>query len=76
MGNGHTHPPVLRCGVPTLDLPPSTLEHPLPAVLSLIGNTSPVEITRLDTGSRQLFAKLENQSLTGSIKGGGARAKI
>ena len=51
----------------TLASPPST-EHPLPAVLSLIGNTPLVEITRLDTGVCRLFVKLENQNPTGSIK--------
>ncbi len=44
------------------------MEHPLPAVLSLIGNTPLVEITRLDTGVCRLFVKLENQNPTGSIK--------
>ena len=53
--------------MPTLASPPST-EHPLPAVLSLIGNTPLVEITRLDTGVCRLFVKLENQNPTGSIK--------
>ena len=62
--------------MPTLDLPPSTQEHPLPAVLSLIGNTPLVEITRLDTGPCQLFVKLENQNPTGSIKDRVALAMI
>ncbi len=53
--------------MPTLASPPST-DHPLPAVLSLIGNTPLVEITRMDTGPCQLFVKLENQNPTGSIK--------
>src|SRR6186713_1723944 len=39
-----------------------------PAILSLIGDTPLVEITRLDTGPCQLFVKLENQNPTGSIK--------
>ena len=39
-----------------------------PAVLSLIGNTPLVEITRLDTGSCHLFVKLEGQNPGGSIK--------
>src|SRR5690349_21083686 len=39
-----------------------------PAIISLIGNTPLVEITRLDTGPCQLFVKLENQNPTGSIK--------
>ncbi|HEX4666922.1 MAG TPA: pyridoxal-phosphate dependent enzyme [Chthoniobacterales bacterium] len=39
-----------------------------PVILSLIGNTPLVEITRMDTGPCQLFVKLENQNPTGSIK--------
>ena len=39
-----------------------------PAILSLIGDTPLVEITRMDTGLCQLFVKLENQNPTGSIK--------
>src|SRR6202171_367640 len=39
-----------------------------PAILSLIGDTPLVEITRIDTGLCQLFLKLENQNPTGSIK--------
>ncbi len=39
-----------------------------PAILSLIGNTPLLEITRMDTGPCQLFVKLENQNPTGSIK--------
>ncbi len=39
-----------------------------PAILSLIGDTPLVEVTRLDTGPCQLFLKLENQNPTGSIK--------
>ncbi|MEP7014737.1 MAG: cystathionine beta-synthase [Verrucomicrobiota bacterium] len=39
-----------------------------PAILSLIGDTPLVEITRIDTGPCQLFLKLENQNPTGSIK--------
>lgn len=61
--------------MPTLASPPST-DHPLPAVLSLIGNTPLVEITRLDTGPCQLFVKLENQNPTGSIKDRVALAMI
>src|SRR4026207_6933 len=38
------------------------------SILSLIGDTPLVEITRLDTGPCQLFLKLENQNPTGSIK--------
>ena len=47
-----------------------------PAILSLIGNTPLVEITRLDTGPCQLFVKLENQNPTGSIKDRVALAMI
>jgi cystathionine beta-synthase len=39
-----------------------------PAVLSLIGNTPLVELTRLDTGRCRLFVKLESQNPGGSIK--------
>ncbi len=39
-----------------------------PAILSLIGDTPLVEVTRIDTGPCQLFLKLENQNPTGSIK--------
>src|SRR5437867_3982298 len=39
-----------------------------PAVLSLIGNTPLVELTRLDTGGCHLFVKLESQNPGGSIK--------
>lgn len=38
------------------------------SILSLIGDTPLVELTRLDTGPCQLFLKLENQNPTGSIK--------
>ena len=61
--------------MPTLASSPST-EHLLPAVLSLIGNTPLVEITRLDTGICRLFVKLENQNPTGSIKDRVALAMI
>ncbi len=39
-----------------------------PGILSLIGNTPLVEVTRMNTGPCQLFLKLENQNPTGSIK--------
>src|SRR5437868_2067402 len=39
-----------------------------PAMLSLIGETTLVEITQFDTGPCHLFLKLENQNPTGSIK--------
>ncbi len=45
-----------------------TANKKAPAILSLIGDTPLVEITRLDTGPCQLFLKLENQNPTGSIK--------
>jgi len=47
-----------------------------PAILSLIGDTPLVEITRIDTGPCQLFLKLENQNPTGSIKDRVALAMI
>jgi cystathionine beta-synthase len=39
-----------------------------PAVLSQIGNTPLIELTRFDTGPCRLFLKLENQNPGGSIK--------
>jgi cystathionine beta-synthase len=39
-----------------------------PSILSLIGDTPLVEVTRLDTGPCQLFLKLENYNPSGSIK--------
>lgn len=42
--------------------------QPNPAVLSLIGNTPLIQVTRLDTGLCQLFLKLESQNPGGSIK--------
>ncbi len=45
-----------------------TVSDKPPAILSLIGNTPLVEVTRMDTGPCQLFLKLENQNPTGSIK--------
>src|SRR3954451_4324334 len=47
-----------------------------PAILSLIGDTPLVEITRMDTGPCQLFLKLENRNPTGSIKDRVALARI
>jgi len=38
------------------------------SALDLIGNTPMVELTRFDTGTCRLFAKLENQNPSGSIK--------
>src|SRR5437588_376993 len=48
-------------------LSPFSSEKP-PAILSLIGDTPLVEVTRIDTGPCHLFLKLENQNPTGSIK--------
>lgn len=39
-----------------------------PAVLTLIGNTPLIEVTRMDTGLCRLFLKLESQNPGGSIK--------
>jgi cystathionine beta-synthase len=47
---------------------PATAPEKPPAILSLIGNTPLVEVTRMDAGPCQLFLKLENQNPTGSIK--------
>lgn len=55
---------------------PSATSRKPPAILSLIGETPLVEITRLDTGPCQLFVKLENQNPTGSIKDRVALAMI
>ena len=54
----------------------SILPERPPAILSLIGNTPLIEITRMDTGPCQLFVKLENQNPTGSIKDRVALAMI
>src|SRR4029453_12018845 len=45
----------------------NSIDRP-PAILSLIGDTPLVEVTRIDTGPCHLFLKLENQNPTGSIK--------
>jgi cystathionine beta-synthase len=47
---------------------PLTPEEKPPAILSLIGDTPLVEVTRLDTGPCHLFLKLESENPTGSIK--------
>ncbi|MBA3881262.1 MAG: cystathionine beta-synthase [Chthoniobacterales bacterium] len=47
-----------------------------PEILSLIGDTPLIQITRMDTGPCQLFVKLENQNPTGSIKDRVALAMI
>ncbi|MFX4220997.1 MAG: PLP-dependent cysteine synthase family protein [Thalassobaculum sp.] len=41
---------------------------PATSVLSMIGNTPMLELTRTDTGPCRLFVKLENQNPGGSIK--------
>lgn len=41
---------------------------PVTSVLSMIGNTPMLELTKLDTGPCRLFVKLENQNPAGSIK--------
>jgi cystathionine beta-synthase len=46
----------------------ATSDQKPPSILSLIGDTPLVEITRLDTGPCQLFLKLENYNPSGSIK--------
>jgi cystathionine beta-synthase len=40
----------------------------MPDVLSLIGNTPLIQVTRIDTGRCELFLKLESQNPGGSIK--------
>src|SRR5712691_3111379 len=47
---------------------PATAHQKPPSILSLIGDTPLVEITRIDTGLCQLFLKLENYNPSGSIK--------
>ncbi len=56
--------------------PAPTVTRKPPAILSLIGDTPLVEITRIDTGPCQLFVKLESQNPTGSIKDRVALAMI
>lgn len=51
-----------------LSTPASGTSNKPPSILSLIGDTPLVEVTRLDIGPCQLFLKLENQNPTGSIK--------
>src|SRR6476659_5535254 len=53
--------------IPTLIPAQNSIDRP-PAILSLIGDTPLVEVTRIDTGPCHLFLKLENQNPTGSIK--------
>ncbi len=59
-----------------LSTAPTIAPNKPPAILSLIGDTPLVEITRIDTGPCQLFVKLENQNPTGSIKDRVALAMI
>src|SRR6266480_2909270 len=52
-----------------MQLSPAAATHQKPpSILSLIGDTPLVEVTRLDTGLCQLFLKLENYNPSGSIK--------
>ncbi len=60
----------------TLPVEPARETKNPPAILSLIGNTPLVEITRIDTGACRLYVKLENQNPTGSIKDRVALAMI
>src|SRR6266513_3235550 len=53
--------------VPTLIPAQKSIDRP-PAILSLIGDTPLVEVTRIDTGPCHLFLKWENQNPTCSIK--------
>ena len=46
----------------------SRLQPPQPSVLSLIGQTPVVELSKFDTGLCRLFVKLESQNPGGSIK--------
>ena len=48
--------------------PSSRLQAPHKSVLSLIGQTPVVELTKFDTGPCRLFVKLESQNPGGSIK--------
>src|SRR5947209_18096542 len=61
--------------VTTLIPAQKSIDRP-PGILSLIGDTPLVEVTRIDTGPCQLFLKLENQNPTGSIKDRVALAMI
>jgi cystathionine beta-synthase len=56
--------------------PAPSISRKPPAILSLIGDTPLVEITRMETGPCQLFVKLESQNPTGSIKDRVALAMI
>ncbi|MEC8794433.1 MAG: pyridoxal-phosphate dependent enzyme, partial [Pseudomonadota bacterium] len=38
------------------------------SILSMIGNTPLLELTKMDTGPCRLFVKMENQNPAGSIK--------
>src|SRR5438105_15696136 len=60
---------VIRSGSNMMQLSHSPASHQKPpSILSLIGDTPLVEVTRLDTGICQLFLKLENYNPSGSIK--------
>jgi len=45
-----------------------TVAKPYTGVLSMIGNTPMIKVTKLDTGPCELFLKLESQNPGGSIK--------
>ena len=49
-------------------LPPSFVASSKSSVLDLIGNTPLVKVRTIDTGSCELYLKLESQNPTGSIK--------
>src|SRR5438270_10125447 len=51
-----------------MQLSHATSQQKPPSILSLIGDTRLVEVTRLDTGICRLFLKLENYNPSGSIK--------
>src|SRR5213596_3708660 len=51
-----------------MQLAHATAQQKPPSILSLIGDTPLVEVTRLETGLCQLFLKLENHNPSGSIK--------
>ena len=71
---GVGRPPLRRCrrGI-KLVIP---ARDPMPDVLSLIGNTPLIRVTRIDTGRCELFLKLESQNPGGSIKDRVALAMI
>src|SRR5678816_196894 len=65
----NSSPTANRSGeLPRMSLLHATSDQKSPSILSLIGDTPLVEVTRLDTGPCQLFLKLENHNPSGSIK--------